>query len=328
MEPERTNALPGQPGTLPAATDVVHVVMAADGGFAIPLAVALTSLALAHEPDELMVTVLHDGFEDADRERVARSVAGRLDLCWRKVSPKDLDGVHYMAGLSPAALFRLLAPELLPQAERVIYLDADTVVTSSLRPLWELDLEGHHAAAVRDGGTAFAAGPLGPDWRDLGLEPGQPYFNSGLLVMALDAWRSAAVGERALEVLRTSTSRWGDQDALNVVLTGHLKELPRRWNLQTPDVEGRSLAWALWRDDLEEALRDPAVIHYTERSKPWDPACGHPLKNCWFDTLDETAWSGWRPSRPLYRRVALRTKRAWQVLTAPPSAAPSTRRRP
>ena len=145
--------------------------MAADGGFVIPLAVALTSLALAHEPDELLVTVLHDGFEEADRERVARSVAGRLDLCWRKVSPKDLEGAHYTAGLSPAALFRLLVPELLPQAERVIYLDADTVVTSSLRPLWELDLDGHHAAAVRDGGTAFAAGPLGPTGATSGSSP-------------------------------------------------------------------------------------------------------------------------------------------------------------
>jgi lipopolysaccharide biosynthesis glycosyltransferase len=323
MEPQTPIAVPGQPGTLSAATDVVHVVMAADGGFVIPLAVALTSLARAHDPGELAVTILHDGFDDADRERVARSVSGRLDLRWREVSPNDLDGVHYPAFLTPATLFRLLMPELLPAAERVIYLDADTVVTGSLRPLWDIDLGDHLAAAVRDGGTPFAAGPLGTDWRKMGLDPGAPYFNAGLLVVALDAWREAAVGQRVLDVLRTSKPRWADQDALNVVLAGSWMELPRRWNVQTPDVEARSLAWALWRDDVEEALRDPLVIHYTERDKPWDPGCRHPLTHRWFDALDDSAWSEWRPSRPLYRRVASRTKRAWQVLTAPPSAAPS-----
>jgi lipopolysaccharide biosynthesis glycosyltransferase len=324
MEAQSTHAMPGESGTS-VGTDVVHIAMAADGRFAMPLAVALTSVAYAHEPGQVAATVVHTGLSETDRDRVERSVAGRLDLRWRHVEPDEVAGVRLPAFLSLATLFRLLLPRLLPEAERVIYLDADTIVTSSLRRLWELDLDGHCAAAVRDGGTAFAAGPLGPDWRALGLEPGQPYFNAGVLVMALDAWRSDAVGERALEVLRTSTSRWGDQDGLNVVLGGHWKEVPRRWNLQTPDVEGRSLAWALWRDDLEEALRDPAVIHYSERDKPWDPGCGHPLKDLWFDALDKTDWSGWRPSRPLYRRVASRTTRAWRVLTAPPSAAPSAR---
>lgn len=142
--------------------------------------------------------------------------------------------------------------------------------------------------------------------------------------MALDGWRSAEVSQRCFDLLRRTTPRWGDQDALNATLRGHWKELPRRWNLQTLDVEGTGLAWALWREDVEEALADPAVIHYTDRPKPWYAECRHPRRSLWYEVLAETAWGDWQPdgrSRPLYRRAGSRAKSAWRVLTAGPSEA-------
>ena len=307
--------------------EVIHVAMAADAGFVMPLAVALTSLALAHDPGELAVTVLHDGIAEPDRERIGRNLAGRFEVCWRQVATEELDGAQYMNDLSQATVFRLQLPELVaPSLERVIFLDADTVVCGSLRPLWEMDLAGHLLAAVRDSGAPFAAGPHGTDWKRLGLEPSEPYFNAGLLVIGLQAWRSAAVSSAVLEVLREFSTPWGDQCGLNAVLHGRWKELPRRWNVQTSDAEERSLAWALWPDDVRQALSDPAVIHYTERDKPWDPGTHHPLAGRWYEALDQTAWSGWRPARrPLYRRVMSRTTRALRVLTAPPSGPPILR---
>jgi lipopolysaccharide biosynthesis glycosyltransferase len=314
-------------GVSGGSADVVQVAMAADREFVLPLAVALTSLALAHQPGDLAVTVLHDGLSETDLERVERRLSGRLDICWRQVAPDDVAGAHFSTPLSSASLFRLLLPHFLPSTvERVVYLDADTVITGSLRPLWETGLGDYHVAAVRDAASPFAAGPCGTDWRDLGLEPDTPYFNSGLLVIPLDKWRSEAVSARVLEVLRASTPRWGDQDGLNLVLSGRWKELSRSWNLQTPDVEGRGLAWALWPDDVSRALIEPAVIHYTERDKPWHPGTRHPLAGRWYEVLDQTAWSGWRPAhRPLHRRVTSRTKRALRVLTAPPSGPPILR---
>jgi lipopolysaccharide biosynthesis glycosyltransferase len=307
--------------------DVIQVAMAADREFVLPLAVALTSLALAHRPGDVAVTVLHDGISSSEIERIERPVHGRLEISWRQVNPEEVAGAHFSTPLTSASLFRLLLPRFLPSdAERVIYLDADTVITGSVRPLWETHLGEHHVAAVRDAASPFAAGPCGTDWRGLGLAADAPYFNSGLLVIALGAWRSAGVSARVLEVLRGSRPRWGDQDGLNVVLCGRWKELERRWNLQTADIERRGLAWALWPDDVDQALTDPAVIHYTERDKPWDPGTRHPMADRWHDMLDQTAWSGWRPAhRPLHRRVTSRTKRALRVLTAPPSGPPILR---
>ena len=297
-------------------------------GFLMPLGVTLASLAQTHEQGEAAVTVLHDGLGAPDRAMLMHGLAGRLEVTWRQIDPEVFDGVHHTPHLTRASLFRLLLPELLPEEfDTVIYLDADVVVVRTLRPVWEIDLAGHEVAAVRDAGAPFAAGPLGTDWRSLGLEPGDPMFNSGLLVIPLERWRSAGVSRRAMDILRMQKPRWGDQDALNAVLRRRWKELPRHWNLQTPDASGTGLAWALWPADVEQALKHTSVIHYTECDKPWHAGSRHPLADhCSSTLLDSTAWGGWRPpsgSRRLYRRIGSRMRRSLESL----SVAAATRRR-
>src|SRR5262249_37676478 len=97
---------------------------------------------------------------------------------------------------------------------------------------------------------------------------------------------------------------------------GRWIELPRRWNLQTADAAERGIAWAFWREDVERAIADPAMLHYTEVDKPWNAGTRHPYAARWYEALDLTAWSGWRPagSRALHKRVGSRTRLAWHAL--------------
>jgi lipopolysaccharide biosynthesis glycosyltransferase len=297
----------------------IQVALATDARFVIPLAVTLASLSQAHEPGDLSVAVVHDGISRRDMTRIEESVAGGATIRWLPLDTTVLTGAHHPDFLTRATLFRLLLPEALPASmDRVVYLDCDVLVTQSLRDLYELELGDRMLAAVRDAGCPFPSGPLGTDWRSLGLPPGDPYFNAGLLVVPLSRWREEDVTRRAVQVLRTSKPRWGDQCALNAVLQGRWLELGRRWNLQTPDVEGKGLAWALWQDDVENAVRDPAVIHYSERDKPWEVDSGHPLAAEWFEVLDRTAWSGWRPRRKsIPGRAASKARRITRSLANP-----------
>jgi lipopolysaccharide biosynthesis glycosyltransferase len=115
--------------------------------------------------------------------------------------------------------------------------------------------------------------------------------------------------------LKGSKPRWGDQDALNVVLQSRWTELGCEWNLQTPNVIGNGLGWALWREEVEAAIANPAVIHYSSTDTPWNPDSRHPLADLWSEVLDETEWAGWRLARPsVLRRAAGRVKRAGRVL--------------
>jgi lipopolysaccharide biosynthesis glycosyltransferase len=275
--------------------DPIHVSFAINRGFELPLTVALASLARAHRPGECEVAVLHPGLPPRLRERVERGTDGRLAVRWISVDERALAGARAPGYLTPASLYRLLLPEVLPERDRTIYLDADVVVMDSFRFLWDLDLGEHVLGAVRDAGSPWAAGALGTNWREIGIPPDSPYFNSGVLVLPLECWRREQLGSSALEVLRRVRTRWGDQCAMNFVAEGRWLALPRRWNLQTPDVDGRGLAWALWRGSVEAALADPAVVHFNERPKPWSPGATHPWAEMWFHFLDHTPRAGWRP---------------------------------
>src|SRR3954454_22448571 len=47
-----------------------------------------------------------------------------------------------------AMWLRIFLPDLMPDADRVLYLDADTLVVDSLAPLWDTDLTGCALGAV------------------------------------------------------------------------------------------------------------------------------------------------------------------------------------
>ncbi len=285
----------------------IHVAMCVDHGFTLPLAVALASIDHASKQDSVTVHVVHPGFSQAIKTRVTSRLT-TVDVSWYAVDNTVLRGAHYSNFLSPASLYRLLLGELLPpELSRILYLDADTITLSSVASVYASELSGAVVGAVRDAGHPWAAVPFGPLWRPLGLSPASAYFNSGVLLIDLNSWRASSVGDKCLDLLRRTNLHFGDQDALNVILEGQWLELSRRWNLQTADVRGYSLAWAHWRQDVEDAIRDPSVIHFTERNKPWNAGSRHPLAEKWFEALDRTAWSGWRPRKapeyPLTRRI-------------------------
>jgi lipopolysaccharide biosynthesis glycosyltransferase len=304
--------------------DRIHMAMCVDRGFALPMAVSLVSMENSTTVP-VRVDVLHPGLSAATMHKVTAGLSN-VEVVWREVDDHAVSGAYYTDGLSPATLYRLLLGDVLdPATGRVLYLDADTLVFDSLSALWATDLHGCTAGAVRDAPSPWAAGPVGTPWRELGLTPSSPHMNAGVLLIDLVRWRTDRVGPRGLEILRTLKPRWGDQDALNTVLEGQWLELPRRWNLQTQDLVGDSHAWALWPDDVAQAVASPAVVHLTGLDKPWKAGSTHPMTGQWLTWLDRTAWSGWRPTAPresrpeAWARSTVRSARSWRQRHSTPS---------
>lgn len=149
---------------------------------------------------------------------------------------------------------------------RVLYLDADIVVLGDLRRLWGANLRGATLAAAPD---HFRLNP-----EEIGFGPGDPYFNSGVLLIDMARWRKRDCARRVLDYLVEHGERlpWMDQDALNVVLRDEVHFVGIEWNFQPrcadapPDFLG--LDPATYR-----SVRDrPSIIHYTTSHKPWNEA--------------------------------------------------------
>jgi lipopolysaccharide biosynthesis glycosyltransferase len=135
----------------------------------------------------------------------------------------------------------------------------------------------------------------------LGLAGEAPYFNGGVLLADLAAWRRDRLAERMLACLREHHQhvRWWDQYALNVVLAGQWREIDPRWN------QGAHVyAFPGWQESpfnratFESLLHDPWIVHFTSHQKPWHYYNTHPFRAEFLATLERTAWRGWRPAPP------------------------------
>lgn len=267
----------------------------------------LLSLFDHHQGEEVRIHLLADGLTDDEVDKVRCVVEGH----GAKLMVYAVDG-DYLGTLvqgcygyiTPTTYARLFLPDLLPQeVKRVIYLDCDLLVLDSLLPLWEYPLkETHEVGAVED---SCCANPT--YYSRLHLSPEEHrYFNAGVLLINLEAWRKGEFVKRAVELLHNNSLPldYADQDVLNVLCVGRTTYLPFRYNLQeamlrryVPEISDES------RRLIVESLPCPAIIHFTYLLKPWNYVSFHPYRRHFYHYFDQTDWKGERPSPTFKQRL-------------------------
>lgn len=297
----------------------VHIVLAADARYAMPLAVAISSIAFhADRRRPFVFHVIHDDIEGSIRARVHRSMAaaGHPDatISWIDAQPQRLQHLPLVHSYMSSSIYaRLLITDLLPvDVPRALYLDADTVTLEDLGILFDHDMKGHSLAAVRDRiGCVSADGGL-VNFRELGLPAEAPYFNSGVLLMDLGLWRTRSTAKQVISYLERHRDllRMGDQDGLNAVLAHDWTELPFRWNWQIMPRIHRSKVNSCWSPVSNER----SVVHFSTSEKPWLAGCDVEERPFFFEALDRTEWAGWRVPGRQERWVRLKRRlRSYQA---------------
>jgi lipopolysaccharide biosynthesis glycosyltransferase len=260
-------------GALARREGSVHIALAFDVHYAEYAQVTVESVLDVHpRPDRLTFWLLTT--PDVVRERGAvlrRQVAGRAGMHLLKAGHE----VHALprserpelAHLTAAMYLRLFLPSMLsPAVERFLYLDADTMCVGDLSPLWDLPMSGAPVAAVRDGFAKTLSDFDGPPPGADGLDPGAPYFNSGVLLVDVARWRAMRISEQCFDYLARHRGRlrFPDQDALNIAAYGNWLRLGREWN--------HMKSWRL-EPDSERFGSEPEarIIHFTGPWKPWKP---------------------------------------------------------
>ncbi len=180
---------------------------------------------------------------------------------------------------------RFFIPEYLDGVSRCIYLDTDLIVCSDLTSLHNLDLQGKSSACVIDGG--IASPEQQQRLRDkLKLSNPARYFNSGVIVLDLDAWRLREIQSKALTIAQEQHDLLDqmDQDALNMVLADDWLTLDPKWNTS--------------KGKADPGFSD-GIIHFLGKVKPWHADYSANFKDQWFAILDRTAFVGQRPAKLL-----------------------------
>ena len=159
---------------------------------------------------------------------------------------------------------RLLIPEVLPvDIDRYIYLDCDIVVRRDITALWNVELKRAIIGAAIDYLPTIAKGIS--NYKALGLQGEDSYFNSGVLVVDRRAWLRANVTSDVIAATRANENHLRalskfpqyDQYGLNLVLRSRWRKLEPGWN------HGSELAFD----------SSVSIVHFNGHGKPWSPTC-------------------------------------------------------
>ena len=195
--------------------------------------------------------------------------------------------------------------DLLPELDRAIYLDTDTLVRTDLSPLFAFDLEGRPTGAVADGSfpTFAEAIERGGEngYRGRGFQGDLPYVNAGMLLLDLERWRADGIAKAILDDIRKHQDnyRFGDQSGINAALAGRITLLPSRWNVLRRRITNR------------QRIPDPAIVHFHGGVKPWNSSVWYrrAIRGYQAEWLQALRWSGWQsPAEYAAGRLSLFAK--------------------
>jgi lipopolysaccharide biosynthesis glycosyltransferase len=285
----------------------LHVACAAEGeAYVAHSAAMLHSVGANAGGLDVRVHYLHSPrFDPAWRDRLAQVAPG---IEFHEIPDERVAELPTQSQFTEAMWYRIFLPELLAAEPRVLYLDIDTLAVDSLAPLWETELGDDWLGAVTNVLQHNHIHRPG----ELGLSGPEAYFNSGVLLMNLDAWRRDGCTERLI-AFATQTERrieWPDQDALNVVLGERRTRLHPRWNCMNSIMQWKSAKDVHPPDQVAEARRRPGIRHFEGPSdnKPWHHRCDGAGRALYREHRSATPWPEFElEGRPPLLRRLLRT---------------------
>ncbi len=270
---------------------MIHLACGCDDNYARHTAAMLVS-AFENLPRDLPATVhlLHDAnLSLKNIAKIRESLPPNATLVAVDVPE------HMMAGL-PSHMFhlscwhRVFLPDLLPNLDRLLYLDSDMIVVSNLSPLWQTNLAGYAFAAVVNPLYPFQLRTHHPLHR-LGLQNLDDYLNSGCLLMDLAQMRSLGFATRIKEYAAANPDNsWPEQDAISAIFQSKWLKLHPRWNWQSTFLDLNSDSVPVAASIYREASANPGIIHFVGPNKPWKYICRHPYQSAYLRAANKTAW--------------------------------------
>lgn len=207
----------------------------------------------------------------------------------------------------PAVIWaRIMLPSLLPKADRVIYLDADLLVRSDIKGLWEQELDGCPIAGVAD---PLYYLPRENYPYDIGIKDPKTYFNSGVLLMNLAAMRAAGSDAEMLAFGKANSDwfRFPDQETLNLCFQGKTYLLSPQWNALSALLMHGSGEKVYSAEEMKQTLANPLIVHFEGplHHKPWHAECPHPYRQEYAEYRKLTPWPRFIP-KGLFRYRLIR----------------------
>lgn len=265
---------------LSSETATIPVVYACDDNYVEYLACSIASLLKNKTENEFIkIFILIESLKPENIKKLERINSNKnASIEFIKISKHNLlqqEIPALLKHISITTYFRLLLPELLPEFDKVIYLDCDTNVLTSLTELYNTDISNYYIAGVPDMSENECCERLNLS----------KYVNAGVLLLNLKELRLTNVLGKLFEHCNNHFKefKYADQDIINITLQDKILYLDRTWNAQTSKFMNEKPEWL-------EVAKNAKVIHYLTGFKPWRAKYNLPYKKIFLEYLELTPW--------------------------------------
>ena len=235
----------------------IPIFFAVDDAYIPFLAVTIQSLSEnIDSKNEYIIRILYTNINQENQNEIKKyendnikiefvNVQNNLEKLERNLLIRD----YY----SNATYYRVLIPNLYPEYDKVLYLDADIVILDDIAKLYNKNISNYLIAGVSE------------HWFDryrelqeyaekvIGVSSYKKYINAGIMLMNLKELRESKFEEKFIHLLENVKYVFAqDQDYFNRICKGRIKYLNECWNA-SGYIYDKS---------------NPKIIHYTVY-KPW-----------------------------------------------------------
>ena len=245
------------------------VAFICDNHYVIPTAVAITSLIFNKDKESHYdIYLIVVGLSDGEIEKFYELRGKNTEIHVIKASLDKFKGLREKKNVTAAAYLKFDLPDLIPDLDKVLYLDSDVIVRKDLSGLYATDMGDYYACAVKDMPVIS---------RGLNLHL-KDYFNSGVMLINLKLMRANDASAALFIIRKAEAVSYMDQTCFNIVFDKRVKFLPIKYNyfynLFLQEKEKYPLAdinkfFGTNYSALEDIKKDSYIIHIAGGSKPW-----------------------------------------------------------
>lgn len=262
---------------------VKNVVYACNDSYVEQTLISIISL-LKHNDYFIKIWIVSDGISETNKKLIASQIFGyNAELNFFDIE-EILKDVHIVSGFRhPKTIYVKLFLEEKIDADKLLYLDSDTVINGDLSPLWQRDMKKELVAGVQM--------PYSPSIKaKMKIKTNSPYLCDGVVMLNLNLWREHQIGTQCRQYISACNGipQMQSEGTLNYVCQDYIGVLEPKYNVMPQmlfykesqiDKLFRAEYYYL-EEELREARNQPVIVHFVKElyNRPWCEPCNHPLK--------------------------------------------------
>lgn len=288
----------------------LNIAYSSDNNYVKHVGVSMTSLFLNNvKAEEIYIYLVDNGISAENKEKLIE-IADKYNRNLIFIKFNELCGGLETDNSYPLSSYARLFLSKIEGIDKIIYMDCDSIICSSLEQLWNIDIEEYYVSGVLDNVNEYYK-------TSIGLDKNFKYINAGFLVINLKKWRNDNLERKFIDFINKykGSVPHHDQGTINAVCKEKIYIIHPKYNLQPPMLNFTEKEILKLDDineyysqtELDEAKQNPCFIHFTNGfyNRPWNIDSTHPLKDVYLYYLNQTIWKNRLENKKLCRNARI-----------------------